>query len=199
MKRIIIALAVLFPSIASAANYSDFFFKPYIGADYQYTDVNFTNISGTPYNYGDVFADSFSGGDVHIGARVHKNLGFELGYSDTLSESKSNILGSTASSSSRIDAWTLDAMGYLPLGASQKFELIGDLGMARTNATGSVTISGTRYSESGFEYRPRAGVGAQYWLTDNLNVRGLVYYQDASFHSTVNDAIVGSLGVNWQF
>ena len=199
MKRVLLALAVLVPSIASAADYSDFFFKPYVGADYQYTSVDFKNVPGTAYNYGSVFADSFSGGDVHIGARVHKYLGFELGYSDTLSESKSSILGTTASSSARIDAWTLDAMGYLPVGESQKFELIGDLGIARTEATGSVTVSGTRYSESGFEYRPRAGLGAQYWLTGNLNVRGLVYYQDASFHSTVNDAIVGSLGVNWQF
>src|ERR1700693_2037350 len=98
MKRIIVALALFVPSIASAADSSEFFFKPYVGADYQYTSVNFKNVPGTAYNYGSFFADSCSGGDVHIGARVHKNLGFELGYSDTLSESKSSILGTTASS-----------------------------------------------------------------------------------------------------
>jgi len=149
MKALITSLAAVTiltgTAYAAAAQATDsgFYFKPYVGADYQYASVSYKDISGTPYNYGDIFADSFNGGDVHIGARVHKYLGFEAGYFDTTHESKSTILGTTASSSVKLDGWTFDAMGYLPLGDSQKFELIGTAGVARTTASGSVTVSGT--------------------------------------------------------
>lgn len=177
-----------------------FFFKPYVGADYQYTDVSYQSIVGTPYNYGDGFANGFNGGNIHVGARVHRNLGFEVGYFDNASSSKSGILGTTASSSVKFDGWTIDALGYLPLGASKRFELIGTAGVAFTSASGSATISGTRYSlGSSSETEGRIGAGAEYWLTDNINVRGLVRYQTADFNGVVDGAVVSSLGVNWQF
>lgn len=180
-----------------------FFFKPYIGADYQYSAVNYKDIGATQYNYGDILADSFSGGDIHIGARVHKNLGFEAGYYANISENKSGILGTTAVSTAKFDGGTLDALGYLPLDSSGKFELIGTAGLAITHATatGSINISGTIYSASTSktETEGRIGVGAEYWLTENLNVRGLVRYQSADLGGIANDAIVSSLGVNWQF
>lgn len=177
-----------------------FFFKPYVGADYQYTAVSYNGIAGTSFNYGDGFANSFNGGDFHIGARVHQYLGFEGGYFDNASSKKSGILGTTASSSIKFDGWTIDALGYLPLGASKKFELIGTAGVAFTSASGSATINGTRYAlGSSSETEGRIGGGAEYWLTDNLNVRGLVRYQSADFNGIVNDAVVSSLGVNWQF
>ena len=199
-----LAAATMLSGAAYAANapatMSDgFFFKPYVGADYEYFSANYKDVPGTGVNYDDIFSDSFNGGDVHVGARVHKYLGFEAGYFDTASSNKSGLLGTTASSSARIDGWTLDALGYLPLGDSQKFELIGTVGLARTTAKGSVTISGTPYSANGSETKGRIGAGAEYWLTDNLNVRGLVRYQDADFGGLANNVIVTSLGLNWQF
>jgi len=183
---------------APATTADGFFFKPYVGADYQYTSVNFNSVPGTAYNYGDFFADSFNGGDVHVGARVHKNLGFEVGYFDTASSSQS--FSPTASSSAKLDGWTLDAMGYLPVDDAHKFELIGTAGIARTTASGSITISGTTYSlGSGSETKARVGAGAEYWITDSLNVRGLVRWQDADFGGAVNNAVIASLGLNWQF
>lgn len=180
-----------------------FFFKPYLGADYQYTSVSYQDIGTTGYSYGDIFANSFNGGNVHIGARVHKNLGLEVGYFDNASESKSSILGTTATSSVKLDGWTFDALGYLPLGESQRFELIGTAGVAITSAKakGSITISGTTYSgfASKTETEGRFGAGAQYWLTDHLNVRGLVRYQSADLGGVADSAIVSTLGLNWQF
>jgi hypothetical protein len=186
---------------AAAAPTTDngFFFKPYVGADYQYSSVDYKDIAGTNIGYGDIFADSFNGGDVHIGARVHKYLGFEAGYFDTASSSKSNILGTSLSSSAKFNGWTLDAMGYLPLGESQKFELIGLAGVARTTASGSITVNSVAYSASGSETKGRVGGGAEYWLTDNLNLRGTVVYQGADFGGIADDVIIASIGVNWQF
>jgi len=199
-----LAAATVLSGAAYAANapatMSDgFFFKPTVGLDYQFSSVSYKDISGTAFNYGDFLADSFNGGDVHIGARVHKYLGFEAGYFDNASSSKSNLLGTTASSSAKFNGWTLDAMGYLPLGESQKFELIGTVGVARISADDSTTVSGTTYSESGHETKGRIGAGAQYWLTDNLNIRGILRYQDADFSGAIKDVVIASLGVNWQF
>src|ERR1700733_7448163 len=134
MKRLVTIFAALAAFAVSPALADDagFFFKPYVGADYQYTDVSYQDITGTAYSYGDGFANTFNGGDIHVGARVSKYLGVEGGYYDNASSTKSNILGTTASSSVRFDGWTLDALGYIPLGASQKFELIGTTGLAYT-------------------------------------------------------------------
>ena len=193
------ALAVSTPGDGNAVPVG-FFFKPYVGADYQYISASYKdNIGGTGVSGGDLYADSFNGGDIHIGARVHKYLGFETGYFDTAHSSQSNILGTTVKSSAKLDGWTLDAMGYLPIGESQKFELIGTFGIARTTASGSARVNGTTYSENGSETKGRIGGGAEYWLTDNLNLRGLVRYQGADFGGFANDVIITSLGLNYQF
>lgn len=197
MKRILLSTA--FIAVATPALASDFFFKPYIGADYQHINASYKDVPGTSYSYGDFFADSFNGGNVHAGLRIHKNIGFEGGYFSTLNENKSAVLGTTASSSAKLKGWTIDAMGYLPLGASQKFELIGTAGIARTTASGSVTISGISYYENGSETKGRIGGGAQYWFTDNLNIRGIIRYQGADFGGTANNMIIANLGANWQF
>ena len=190
------------PAYAAAIPTTDngFFFKPYVGADYQYTSISYNDvtISGTTYNFSDLFANSLNGGDVHIGARVHKNLGFEAGYFNTASESKSNLLGTTASSSIKMEGETFDALTYVPIGESQKFELIATLGVSLIKASVSITGGGVTYSDSNTAIRARIGAGAQYWLTDNINVNGIVRYQDSGF-AGVQDAIVSSLGLNYQF
>lgn len=196
-------IAATLSSSAVYAADNSFFFKPYVGADYQYSSVSYKDIGNSQYNYGDILADSFSGGDVHIGARVHNNLGFELGYFANATENKSGILGTNATSSAKFSGGTLDAMGYLPLDDAKKFELIGTTGIAITSASaaGSATVSGTTYTAttSKTEAEFRIGAGAEYWLTSNINVRGLVRYQTADLGGIANNAIISSLGVNWQF
>ena len=174
-----------------------FFFKPDVGADYQYTTLDYNTVPGTSYSFSDFFADSFNGGDVHVGARVHKYLGFEAGYYDTASSSKSGLLGTTASSSAKLQGENLDAMGYLPLGDS-KAELIGLVGANHTSGKASVIVSGTTYTGNGSKTFAEYGGGAQYWFTNNLNARILVRYEDVNT-TGINDAVSTSLGLNWQF
>lgn len=164
-----------------------FFFKPYVGADYDYTSINYDN------NADSILSDSLSGGDVHIGARIHKYLGFEGSYFDTASSSK-NV--GALNTSVKLEGYTLDAMGYLPV--ADKVELIGTAGVSRLKATLSLSglLAGTG---SEWETKGRIGGGAQYWITDNLNIRGLVRYQGADFRGIVNNAVISSLGINWQF
>lgn len=181
--------------ISPPASSGEFFFKPYVGADYQYVVVNYDDIPGTAFNYGDIAEDTLHGANIHVGARVHKHLGFELGYLWTDSADKTLPGGST---SVEFSGFTLDAMGYAPL--TDKVELIGTVGVAhlKGEATGTVTGVGTASADE-TETMPRIGVGAQVWLTENINARGLVRYQAADFDGTLKDMVMASAGLNFQF
>jgi opacity protein-like surface antigen len=177
-------------SAGSSMGDNGFFFKPYVGADYQYSRYSYKN------GVDQFFSDSFSGGDVHIGARVHKYLGFEASYFDTAKGNKTNIQGSGINTSTKFQGESLDAMGYLPL-ASSKAELIGLVGVNHTK--GSISATGAlNGSSAGNKTFAEFGGGAQYWITDNLNARLLERYEDIS-HDDVNSAWVTSVGLNWQF
>ena len=207
MKKFILTLAAGLALMSSAAiaapTYSDgLFFKPYVGADYDYASINYNkNLGGTPFSGNDFAASSLNGGDVHIGARVHKNLGFEFGYLDTL-KSKDNIFNGNEQTKLGLSGYTLDALGYVPVDEAKKFELIGTVGVSRL--TGKVSATGAFVgSQSVSETKGRVGVGAQYWLTNNLNVREITRYQAADFSAygitPVKDIIISTIGINYQF
>lgn len=40
---------------------------------------------------------------------------------------------------------------------------------------------------------------AKYWLTNNVNARGLVRYQGADFDGLAENAVIGNAGLNFQF
>lgn len=188
-RNILFGAITLTSFSAEAADYG-FFFKPYVGADYDYVHANYKD-------GGDQIAeDNLNGADVHVGARVHKYLGFEGGYLWTGNGNKSNVLGSGINTSVNVRGFTFDALGYLPV--IDKFELIGTAGVSRLradlNVSGLIAGSGHEYETKG-----RVGGGAQYWLTDNLNVRGIVRYQGANFSGALDNAVIASLGLNWQF
>lgn len=182
----VLLLAASLMLIAYQANAADtgFFFKPTIGADYQYTNVDYTTAADAVLN------DSLHGANIHVGARVHRNLGFEAGYSWTADADRTVGIKRSVN----VQGFNFDALGYLPVDDGGKFELIATAGV--TNLKGKVT--GTT-STSDTETKFRAGGGAQFWIMPNLNVRGLVRYQDADFNGIAKSAIVADAGLNWQF
>lgn len=198
MKRIVCSLAVVSMAVSAQAaspstSNNDFFFKPYVGADYDQVHVNYKDDSDSVLN------DNINGGDIHVGARVHQNLGFELGYLDSTKSSKDNLLGSGLNSNVKVNGETVDALGYLPIGAPHTLELIGTAGVSRLEASSSYTGALSSLGSSKTEVKGRVGAGAQYWLTDNLNARAIVRYQGADFGDVADNAIVSSVGLNWQF
>jgi opacity protein-like surface antigen len=197
MKKII-CLAALCISNAAYASTNGFFIKPYIGADYQYASFDYQDDPTIGLNGSDLAEDSLNGGDIHIGARVHNNLGFELSYLQTEQGKKSNILGTGINSKVEFKGFTLDAMGYLPIDEAKRFELIATAGVSRLR--GKVSFDGAATdTEKETETKGRFGGGAQYWITENVNVRALVRYQDADFDDSVNHAVLSTIGINWQF
>jgi len=193
---VVFAVAIMLNNTADAADRSatgsEWFFRPYVGADYEYSALN--------YRHGEEakFADYLNGGDVHIGVRVHKHLGFEASYIDAARSRTVNGLGNGINDDVSVSGFALDAMAYLPVDQAARYELIGTVGVSQL--TGSTYVSGlVVLSQFQSETRGRVGVGAQYWLTDNLNVRGLLRYQKSSFGDSINDIIIAGVGVNWQF
>lgn len=191
MRSFIAALALLSASMAHAAE-SEWYFKPYIGADYRFTDYGKEDLGGG-LTTDDAFDSSLHGGNIHIGARLHENLGLELGYYKTDKGSKD--LGGGFTTEVDVEGITLDALGYVPL--QDHFELIGLIGVSYTQADLELTGFGLTGDEE--EWQVRAGGGAQYWFTPHFNARGLVNYESADFDGLVDGAWVYSAGLNYQF
>jgi opacity protein-like surface antigen len=175
---------------ANADQSNGLFFKPYIGGDYQYSDVKFKSDDKG------IFPNSYNGGDIHIGARVHEYFGVEGSIFATAKSTKDNVDGSGLKARAKLDGSALDLMGYYPI-PSTKAELIGSVGIARLQATEQATgVAAVKDTET----KARFGAGAQYWVSDHMNIRALVRYQDDNSRSSGESSIVtATIGVNWQF
>ncbi len=213
MKKLLCTAACLaaftFPAQAQEVN-----FNPYVGFDLQRSTYDYNNSydigGGLALNGNTILEDSFNGLNIHVGNRFHKNFGAELGYFRTKEESKSIAAGATVgpgtvatgafSTDVKVQGFTLDGLGYLPLDEKEQFELIGTAGVSWSKAEVTATVPGVGSgsvdeSEVGF----RAGAGAQFSFTDNINVRGIARYQTADFDGVADNAWTYSLGMNYSF
>ncbi len=176
---------------------ADFFFKPYVGADYQFNKYGNKDqpLFGAGVQSDDISDISLNGGNIHVGARIHKNMGVELGYFQTETAKKTNSALFVGETETDAKGATLDLLGYYPV--SKELELIGTVGVSYAKMTlGGSAVTAVSDEE---EIKPRIGAGAQYWLTDNINTRGLVRYQGADFDDNVSDAVFATVGLNYQF
>jgi opacity protein-like surface antigen len=191
--------------------------NPYIGIDLQRTDYDYnsnyrndTLPAGAFLDGNIVLEDALDGFNIHAGIRPHKYFGAELGYFRTKEEGKSISAGANVgpnntvatadfSTDVRVHGLTLDALGYLPLGEQERFELIGTAGLSwskgELSGTDGTTTLDVDESEIGF----RAGAGAQFNITDRVNVRGLARYQTADFDDVADNAWTYAVGLNFSF
>lgn len=193
MKKLLAGTVLaLLCSNAYAAD-EGFFFKPYIGADYQYRTYG-NQTDGFGNRTSDYMETDLNGVDLHAGARIHKYLGLEVSYFQTAEGEKSDVLGTAFDTKVDVTGGAFDVMGYLPAGNG--VELIGTAGLAYSKA--ELDAPGALKADES-EWKPRIGGGAQYWFTDSLNARFLARYQGADFRDTVDGAVIVNAGVNWQF
>lgn len=100
----------------------------------------------------------------------------------------------------KLSGFTLDALGYVPVDEQEAFNLIGTAGVSYLKAEASLTEPGVGtegFDESEFGFR--VGGGAQYNVTDAVNLRGLVRYQTADFEGAVDNIWMYSVGLNYAF
>lgn len=200
LKTALLCAAAVTMMSAPAKAESNFFFKPYVGAEYQHTVVDYATLEGIDFD--DVYEDNFNGGAIYVGARVHDHLGVEVGYSRTTEEDVNNVLGTGVNTSLKLQSFTLDLLGYYPMGEAQKVELIGAVGIARTKAEAEIdatTIGFSTARDDETETKLRLGAGAQYEFAEDWNLRGMVRWQDADFDDAADNAYTFSLGVNYTF
>lgn len=187
MKKTIIAAALVaaFTTTAQAAEVTGL--NPYVGIDLAYHDVGYDN------GLGALLDDDLWGGNIYAGIRPHMNWGVEAGYFRTRAGDKDLAPGFT--SKVKTQGITLDLMGFAPVSADNRFELIGSAG----GVYSKVDASAAGLSVDDKELNWRLGAGAQYHITDAVGFRAMAHYQNADYEDSADRIITYSVGVNYSF
>lgn len=173
MKKTLLLAGVACVFAASAANAIEI--KPYVGLDYNYSDAGIAHHDKV-WGYNEKFnaqENNYDSASVVAGAKFGHNFGLEAFFQQSQNETRQFYGKNT----SRIQSYGIDALGYLPLGCEQKFELIGSVGVGSYELkTRAMNTDGESYAErrskdEGFGYR--VGAGLQYNVTENVAVRGM--------------------------
>lgn len=119
------------------------------------------------------------GWKVYTGYQINKYIGVEGGYANLNDATTKTVISApsagTVNAKLKSDAWTLAAVGTLPL--TEKLSVMGKLGAAyvltdvRAKSSGSGTASAAAYRAQSDSYEPLYGVGVNYALFDSLNLR----------------------------
>lgn len=154
-------------------------FKPYAGSGLRGLSI------GSVENWDSLAAEGLREANVYAGARVFKYFGGEIGAARTFGSERE--LWSSGTMVRTYDV-TLDAMGYVPLDSDGRVELIGAAGFAYRQMKGRTE---TALSPSGQDAMDtlglRFGGGAQYNLSDELNLRGMARYSAADTVTASSD------------
>jgi opacity protein-like surface antigen len=210
LKTALLTGAVLVSSlgIAGAEEYD---LKPYVGFDLQRTVADYNsnyNYDGDAIDANTLFEDSLDGVNVHAGIRPHRNFGVEAGYFRTQEEDKNIPTGASVGNgfvtaddlktSVKLSGFTLDGLGYLPV-ANDKVDLIGTAGLSYIKGETEIKDSTDTYKDDESEIGYRVGGGAQFNITEQVNVRGLARYQTVDFDDVADSAWTYSVGLNYSF
>lgn len=214
MKKLLLCGAAVFTLAPAAHAETGIVFKPYIGLDLQRTALSYNEDydagGGARLDGESILEDGLNGLNIHVGNHFNDYVGLELGYFRSREGSKDIAAGdsvgpgtvATADFTTKVkmQGVTLDALGYLPLGAEKKFELIGTAGVSWTKADLKIDVPGLgNGSDDSDEFGFRAGAGAQFNVTDKINIRGLARYQSADFDDVADNAWTYTLGLNYSF
>ncbi len=149
--------------------------RPYVGLDYNYSDAAIAH-HDQAWGYHGTFnaqENNYDSATVVVGTKFNTNFGIEGFFQQSQNETRQFYGKNT----SRIQSYGIDALGYIPLGCEQKFELVGGLGVGSYELkTRAANTDGEDYIErrdkdEGIGYRISAGL--QYNVTDNVALRGM--------------------------
>ena len=178
-KNIALLAAVSAIALASSANALEF--RPYVGAQYNLTSV----ASQSP----DVDMHSYS---VFVGTEYNRFFGTEVFYQNS---NKWHKIVKGTKVKADFAAYGLDGYAYLPLGCDRVFSLLGTADIA--NYDFDFDNGEGKGSDNGLGYR--LGAGAQYNITNNIAVRGIVRYIWADKLDGLDHFMEYSLGLKYTF
>ena len=190
-KTLLLAgVASLFAMSANAYDIKDYW-SPYIGADYNFTRTHHPESTATVAS--NILPSNYHSGTFAFGTKVFDYVAVEGFAEFSKYENKPETRSYTR-------AYGADVMGVLGLGDSQKFDLLGSIGLGRYyNKLKHKTAAGkTDFAEYDWGYR--FGAGAQYHFNENWSVRAM--YRHVVFNKpkfAYNNLDVVSLGVRYNF
>jgi OmpA-OmpF porin, OOP family len=107
---------------------------------------------------------------IYGGYKVNRNFAAELTYMQTDDFTATvNFGGSSARVSADGKIWGLAALGMLPI--NPQFSVFGKIGVAQTDAQGTVTVGGTTFTVGDDETEAHFGVGLMFDFTRNWGAR----------------------------
>ena len=180
-KTLLLAgVACLFAANANAE------LTPYVGVDYNY------DMRGMDHAAQTALVDHSHGASVVAGTKFNKWSGVEAFYQLTRQNSNHH---NGHRFHDRMQAYGIDALGYLPLGCEQKFELLAGLGIGEYEMkVRANSIRADKYEGVGY----RLTAGAQYNIDEDWSVRATYrhVYVNKMFLNDLNEL---SLGVRYHF
>jgi len=166
--------------------------RPYVGFDYGYSHKeNTTMYQGNKNNIAAKFSDKLHYAMPHIGTRVGKHFGIELGYLRNVSPGKNRSFTMTDGTKfmvrkTRMEGVYVDGNAYLPIANS--LEVIGSLGVAAYHD--NYKVVNARIAKKHYAIM-RLGAGLQYNVDKNLSFRAMARTHAGGWMSTA--------GINFAF
>lgn len=198
MNKFIVATAPLL-AVAGLANAADNQARPYVGIDYTHAWYSMNTDKSYGVSAKDMFKDSADGAMPYIGIKVNKYFSAEVNYLQTGKSEKKNVLGAGVDTKYRLSGYGVEAIGSLPVDKAEKFALLGTAGIGHYKADIEGTAPSWHVKGNVDDTGYTLGAGAQYQITDNIGVRALGRYLKVDLNDTVDNAVLGSVGVNYKF
>lgn len=193
MKKTLLLAGVACALLTTQANAADRFSdkmnravytsKIYVGADYAFDSVDFKgNLNEAKEGY--------NSGIFNIGSRMN-NYGVEFFGQWSFGRSKDTDDGKLKT---KINAYGMDLLGYLPLGCEGKYDIIGTLGVADYYYKGFRGENNDSNNRIGW----RVGGGAMYNFTDHMSARVMGRYAYVG-DSSLNHVAEVTAGLRYNF
>lgn len=150
------------------------------------------------------YDDRDNGFKLFGGYQLNTNIAIEAGRFDlgSFGFTANSAPAGTSSGDYDVDGWFLDLVGTIPL--TSKLDFLARAGFnhayTTTHRSGTGAVPATRNTDRGSDSNPKLGLGLQYELTDNLDLRleAERYHLDEPF-ANKGDVDLLSLGVVYRF
>ena len=168
--------------------------RPYIGVDVAMSSMD---LEDNDYgDYSEYMEDSHNSLSLVVGAKFNRHVGVEAFIQQSSEEDKDYSEGKTTN---QYNAIGVDLIGYMPV--SHELELLASLGMAQYNFNVKEEYEDYEYWEKDSlnTLGIRLGIGAQFYMTDNVALRGMARYVQFSDDDIIKNMVEFSLGLRYMF
>ncbi len=174
------AACIFFSTQANAQQMFGHEIEPYVGADYIFSAADFKGDANK-------LKEDYNSGSVNVGTRLGKYAGLEA-YYQMSGERKATVEGEKAKA--KFHSYGLDLYGYMPLGCTDKVDLLASVGLGNYNLEVKNLPNG-KYDKDHMGYR--FGVGAQYNFNEHVSARVMGRYTlvDTSYLDNLMEVTAG--------